>query len=266
MRLFLRSLAGLGLLSLAGVSAAAPGQASPPVAVVRQAPVTPDPLLPDLVPLKAQDLSVVSSTGKRVLRFESGLANVGRGPIEVRPNQARRCPDGQRHATQLIYGDVDDNGWFNRSVDTRTSRRSAGCMLFHPRHDHWHFEAAAQYTLLRPSGEELVVAGRKMSFCLRDSERVPEAYGTFRQPDFYGACGRDTPQGISPGWVDVYQSFLAGQSLTLPRGTADGLYCLRTTVDPRDQLVERHDDDNASVRGLRISGTSVAVASNERCR
>lgn len=66
--------------------------------------------------------------------------------------------------------------------------------------------------------------------------------------------------------MDVYQSFLPGQSLTLPRATADGLYCLRTTVDPRDQLLERHDDDNSSVRGLRISGTSVPVASNQRCR
>jgi hypothetical protein len=36
--------------------------------------------------------------------------------------------------------------------------------------------------------------------------------------------------------MDIYQSFLAGQSVVLPPGLPDGLYCLSTVVDPIDQL------------------------------
>ncbi len=63
-----------------------------------------------------------------------------------------------------------------------------------------------------------------MSFCLRDSRRLPESYGKFRYPTHCGACSRYSPQGISVGWVDVYQSFLAGQAIRLPRRAKDGLY------------------------------------------
>ncbi|HSE09818.1 MAG TPA: lysyl oxidase family protein, partial [Nocardioidaceae bacterium] len=226
-----------------------------------------EPLLPNLVVLRARDLHIVRKGTERKLRFESGLANVGDGPIEVRPNRLQECPKGKHHASQLMYRDVDKDERYSVDVDTRTARRSAGCMVFHPYHDHWHFEAASRYTLYKADRPELSkVAQRKMSFCLRDSRRVPKSFGTFPYANRYGACSRYSPQGISVGWVDVYQSYLAGQAIRLPRRMGDGLYCLRIKVDPKDQLLETVDNDNSSLRAFYLRGDRIRYRDSARCR
>lgn len=225
-------------------------------------------LLPDARALPARDLSIVrNAAGRRTIRFESGLANTGRGVLEVRPNKNDSCRRKERHATQIMFRDRNRNGWYNRKVDTGLARHSAGCMVFHPTHDHWHFEAAARYALWHPRRDTpIVVKGRKMSFCLRDSERVPDRWATRDYAEYYGACSQRTRQGISIGWVDVYQSYLPGQFLTLPRNLADGLYCLRTTVDPRELLVEADETNNSSVRSVRIRGDRVTSKPFKRCK
>jgi hypothetical protein len=223
-------------------------------------------LRPDLVALPARDVHVAYHAGKRKLRFESGLGNVGDGPIEVRPNQARKCPPGKHNASQFFYRDVNRNGRYNPRIDTQTARRSAGCMVFHPYHDHWHFEAASRYTLIKPDRPRMnTVARRKMSFCLRDSTRVPARFGTWNYREAYGACSRYSPQGISVGWVDVYQSFLAGQAVRFPRRMGNGLYCLRIEVDPQNQLVENDDENNTSVRAFFVRGDRVSYRKTRRC-
>ena len=112
----------------------------------------------------------------------------------------------------------------------------------------------------------VVSARRKVSFCLRDTARVPARYGEFGYDLAYGRCTKRSPQGISIGWMDIYQSFLAGQALRLPDDLPNGLYCLQTVVDPIDQLVETDNDNNSSVRALRIHGTKVVVRPTARCR
>lgn len=231
------------------------------------APELAEPLLPNMIVLQARGLYVVRTSTGRVLRFESALGNVGDGPVEIRPNDNRPCPRGQHHATQVMYRDGNGNGRYNPLLDTEVARRSAGCMVFHRYHDHWHLEAASLYTLYRADRPELVqVARRKVSFCLRDSRRVPEAWGTYPFSARYGACSRYSPQGISIGWVDVYQSFLAGQGLPLPAGMRDGLYCLRIKVDPRDQILETRDTDNSSLRAFSLRGDRVVFRDSSRCR
>ncbi len=244
-----------------------PGVVDPATISVQAAQQRPKLLKPNLVVLKAADLYIQRTGSGRYLRFESALGNVGRGPIEVRPNTNRPCPSGRHHATQIIYRDVDGSNRFRRAVDTRIGRRSAGCMIFHPAHNHWHFQAASRYTLFQPGEERNLVrvARRKMSFCLRDSRRVPAKYGTFRQPEFYGACSKYSPQGISVGWVDVYQSFLAGQALKLPPNARNGLYCLRIKVDPKNELLESNDRDNTSMRAFRLTGDRIAFRPVQRC-
>lgn len=187
--------------------------------------------------------------------------------MEVRSNHARQCPPGQKHASQVVSHDVDGNHFFNRSVDVDSSRFSAGCMVFHPVHNHWHFDAAARFTLFRPDRRQVIlVRARKMSFCLRDSERVPEAFETFSQPQHYDACARDLPQGISPGWVDVYSSYLVGQAMTLPPHLRDGVYCLGVRVDPLNELRESDETDNTSVHGFRLRGSHVGAVQSHPCR
>lgn len=224
-------------------------------------------LLPDLVSLRARDLHIKRTSEGRKLRFESALGSVGDGPVEVRPDKREECPNGKQHASQIMYRDVDENGRYSLNVDTRVARHSAGCMVFHPYHNHWHFEAASRYTLYKSRRpEQAIVAARKMSFCLRDSKRVPKTFGTFTYAEHYGACSRTAPQGISIGWADVYQSYLAGQALRLPPGMGDGLYCLRVTVDPKDQLLETRDRNNSSVRAFTLRGDKITYRDSARCR
>ena len=258
--------AGLALLvaqSMLPVGAAA---VDPAAIQVQTAAPRAKPLKPNLVALKAGDLHIQRTSRGRFIRFESALGNVGRGPIEVRPNGQRDCPRGQHHATQIMYRDVDGSRYYRRNVDTKVARRSAGCMVFHPAHDHWHFRASARYSLFQPAkARPVAVARRKMSFCLRDSARIPASYGTFHQRERYGACSKWSPQGISVGWVDIYQSFLAGQALRLPARARDGLYCLRTKVDPTDQLVESDNGDNTSLRAFTLTGDRIRYRRSSRC-
>jgi hypothetical protein len=226
-------------------------------------------LLPDLVAVPASELSIHlnKKTGIRRLRFTSSLGNVGAGPIEVRPNQNQPCPVGQHNSTQIIYRDANLNRIYEPLLDVGVSRHRAGCMIYHPLHHHWHFKASAQYVLYDPSDglQAVVSARRKVSFCLRDTARLPLRYGFFTYPEAYGKCTRRSPQGISVGWMDIYQSFLAGQSVVLPPGLPDGLYCLTTVVDPIDQLLEVNNTNNGAVRALAIHGTKVRARPATRC-
>ena len=217
--------------------------------------------------MRAKDLSIEMRNSHRWLRFESAIGNTGLGPLETRPDNRRRCGPGQKHASQVIYRDVDRNGRYKRSVDTRRWIRSAGCMVFHPRHDHWHFDAASRYSLVPADGQRVVSKHRKTSFCLRDSRRVPPPWGAVkRYGEYYGSCDQNNPQGIMIGWADVYQSFLAGQALRLPDRMPNGRYCVRVDVDPFDQLKETDNTDNASVRAIRIRNRSVEPIHVSACR
>jgi hypothetical protein len=220
-----------------------------------------------MVPLRARDIYITGQGESRRLRFETSLASVGSGPMEVRPNGRIPCPSNERGASQIIYRDVDGSGSFRRSVDTAFSRRRAGCMVFHPSHNHWHLESSSFYSLQRVGAKPArASAYRKTSFCLRDSERVPEHLGDFDRPLFYGACSRDQPMGVNIGWADIYQSFLDGQSLKLARSRVpNGRYCLSIKVDPRDALREANERDNVSKRAIRIRGTSVSMLPNHVC-
>jgi hypothetical protein len=216
-------------------------------------------LLPDLTPLRASDLSIERVRAGRQLRFEGTLANVGQGPLELMTNRARPCPAGERHASQIIYRDVDGNHHFKRSVDKQSNRKSAGCFLYHPQHNHWHFDAAARYRLFKPQAKGYITQAKKVSFCLRDSERVPAAMGAFYQGRYYGDCSLTRPEGITVGWADVYESFLSGQSLRLPPRVRSGVYCISIKVDPKGLLYESDEDNNVSYRAFRIKGARTIV-------
>lgn len=225
-------------------------------------------LRPDLVALPARSLWVQTVGGVRRLRFGSVLGNVGPGPVEIHQNQGRRCPSGQHNATQVIYRDANGDGVYEIRKDTEFVRRRAGCMIYHPEHHHWHFQASARYVLLDPGTDPatVVAARRKVSFCLRDSERLPPRYGDWSYPQTYGACSARSRQGLSVGWSDLYQNYLAGQALKLPRRLPNGLYCLRTVVDPLHKLIETDDANNSAVRAFSLKGERVRARPASRCR
>ncbi|MGH8825898.1 MAG: lysyl oxidase family protein [Jiangellaceae bacterium] len=221
-------------------------------------------LLPNLRSLPAENVHLEFVDGQRRMRFASIIANAGIGPAVVVPDGLHPCPPGQRHASQVLYHDEAGNGRYDRTTDVVTTTRTGGCMLDHPEHEHWHFDAMARYTLTRPGESSPLVASDKVSFCLRDNRETATA-SPVRPTQFYGDCARDRVQGITPGWADVYSADLADQHLDLPADLPDGSYCLHNEADPRELLLETDDDDNASVVTIRITATSVTLDPTDRC-
>jgi len=211
-------------------------------------------LLPNLRSLAATDLQVERVGARRRLRFSASLANVGDGPLTVVPSGRAGCPLGQLRVRQVVRLDADGDGRFQRRRDTERRRGPGGCMLDHPRHDHWHFDAMAAYTLSVP-GTSMRVRRDKVSFCLRDNVRVPGPRQVRRA--FFGECSAASPQGISPGWVDVYTAELDGQWLRLPPRVDGRLACLTLEADPAGLLLESVETDNATAIPLRIDGMRV---------
>ncbi|MDQ4084410.1 MAG: lysyl oxidase family protein [Actinomycetota bacterium] len=222
-------------------------------------------LRPDVFSLRARGPRISVGNGGRMLRFGAMLANDGPGPMVVRPRRRADCPPGQLLARQLVSVDRNRDGRFQRRTDTRVRSRRAGCMLDHPTHDHWHFDAMAAYRLVDPAPRRRVVGRAKVSFCLRDNQPIPGTSPRQRR-GYYGDCGRTRVQGISPGWVDLYDASLPGQSLRLPRRMPDGVYCLVLRADPRDQLLEADESNNARARPVRIRGDRVSTPRVRACR
>jgi Lysyl oxidase len=237
-------------------------------AAARTTPDRPEPdppwLLPDMRSLDARDLQIVGTGDNRRLRFAAWLANEGPGPLLLEPRGGGpACPPGQRPADQILHRDTADDGVFQRPADPPRHQFPVGCMVDHQTHDHWHFDAMARYELTSVGGSELA-AQDKVSFCLRDNTRIPGANPAQRR-EYFGECARNSPQGISPGWVDVYDVDTPGQSLGLPPGTSTGVYCLTLEADPHDQLREVDEADNATTIAVRIAGTNVRRADPGRC-
>lgn len=242
-----------------------PGQAASPSSPATSTSPTgtatplPDPyagwLLPNMRSLAADDLQIERLGDRRRLRFAASLANVGSGPLVVVPRDRSGCPRGQIRVRQVVRLDADRDGTFQRRRDVERRRRPGGCMLDHPTHDHWHFDAMAAYTLAVP-GTSIRVGRDKVSFCLRDNSRAPGRPRTVRQA-FFGECSASTPQGISPGWVDVYPADLDGQWLRVPPRIDGRLACLTLQADPAGLLLETDETDNATSIPIRIDGTRV---------
>ncbi|HSE70811.1 MAG TPA: lysyl oxidase family protein [Nocardioidaceae bacterium] len=245
-----------------------PARAGPgPVAQAPSpAPTDPALLLPNVRSLGASDLLVERDGRARLLRFSASLANLGPGPLLLRPARRPGCPPGQHPAAQRLHRDGDGDGVFQRGRDPLSRDRVfVGCMLRHPGHDHWHFGAMARYALRRPGDTAPLVSRDKVSFCLRDNVRVPGQPVVVPEAVF-GECTRWSRQGISPGWVDVYVAQLDGQTLRLPPGVDGHLLCLDLAADPLGVLRETDETDNATSIGVRVERREARRVATDRCR
>jgi hypothetical protein len=245
--------------------ASAPETSAPRSPTAAPPPAGPPVLLPNMRSLGASDLRIESTAGGRLLRFAASLANLGPGPLTLLPRARGRCGPGQHAARQVVHVDRDRDGTFHRARDRRRTQRFSGCMLRHVGHDHWHFDAMASYTLRRPGASRPLADRNKVSFCLRDNVRAPGRRSTVRREHF-GDCTASAPQGISPGWVDIYTWDLDGQSLPFPAGADGETVCLDLAADPRDLIEETTNTDNAAAVPLRIEGTTVRRVPGPRCR
>jgi hypothetical protein len=252
----------------ANASAAGAQSTQPSPTSTSASPTPPGPalLMPNMRSLKPTDLQIEVVGNERRLRFAASLANFGPGPLLVLPQGRSKCPRGQHPAMQVVHRDANSDGAFQLKRDKAELRRDVGCMLHHPGHKHWHYDAMARYSLRPPGSDEALVARNKVSFCLRDNRRVrvPAQMQVARQ---FRRCTRSSQgQGVSPGWTDLYKADLNGQWLRLPKGVDGDVLCLDLEADPRGQLIETNEMDNATSIAIRVDGTKVRTVNSAPCR
>jgi hypothetical protein len=211
-------------------------------------------VLPDLRMAELQDLQIQSTTdGRKLLRFDSIVVNVGDGAFEV----IGRRPDttSKMKVRQRIYDDA--GGSRKRSTTARMYFAGDG-------HTHWHVRDLQDYVLTRLDNGVKVGTGAKHGFCFFDNYR----FGSTQDP-FYTrrtsppACGQTSSDlavkmGLSVGWGDIYQSSLPDQYIDVT-GLTSGRYKLRATADADNWFAESNNSNNSTWVNIRISGDKVRV-------
>jgi hypothetical protein len=192
----------------------------------------------------------------RELRYTHHSANLGDGPLEVRP-QYDPTTDTARAFQRLYTHDASGNWILSAEVPL------VGRFVYHPAHGHYHFPFA-QFGLYQvaPDGSigSQILLSPKVGFCLGDDFAENSSLPHFGALGYSGGfCGDPTHvEGISVGWSDVYDSTDAGQSIditTLP----DGTYWFRAIADPDNYFTEKDKTNNITDVKLQIAGATVSV-------
>ena len=243
-------------------------------------------LLPDITgsyDLLADPGSVIESPG--LIELSVGTPDIGHGPLRVLPTDnyvcgtdtiyspggLDLCPDGTL-PHQIIKQRI-----YHKSGSTMTYwERNAGTMTYHPTHGHFHTDNWGIYTLRKPiDGVDdplawpIIGYGTKMGFCLMDLANCasPGNYGYCREADGtvltsdapnYGLGGGGyncaiTDQGISCGFMDIYDYYLDGMNIVLDPGVCNGDYKIVVQIDPNNNYLEENDDNNLIVMDYTLS-------------
>jgi hypothetical protein len=217
----------------------------------------PDPLVPSCF-----HSEVVEHPGLSLcLRVEQRMYDQNgpdRGPVEI----GFSIPTGQTPATapavQRIY----------RS-DGTSYTRSAGNVVYHPVHQHYHFEHYTQSNAFaldangNPVGNP-VATGQKNGFCLADTDIAARQGQQYVAPMTYTAPGCLSPrssdgttdqyvEGEGTGNGDTYEADLPDQFLDASHIT-DGTFIIRTVVDPDHKLLESNSHDNCIQHYVQLTG------------
>jgi hypothetical protein len=225
-------------------------------------------LLPDMVQLLPANLVITAAGGGRFrLGFDSSVANVGRGALEVRA--VRRGGAPTMHASQLVT--LDGGG--------ARAYRDVGFMRYFTsaEHNHWHFLGYERYELRRSDGA-LLVRDHKAGFCFRDNtaRRVRRHLpGEPAGAVYVDNCRKNQPRalavttGSSIGSIDWYPAFFHGQYVDIT-GIPAGRYDLVHRVNADFALRELRYGNDAATLAIRIAwprGRSAApsVAVLRRC-
>ncbi|HYH50123.1 MAG TPA: lysyl oxidase family protein, partial [Acidimicrobiia bacterium] len=206
---------------------------------------------------------VAERGARRCLRFDQVIANTGEGPFELRYRMEGVATEQQLR--QRIY--ASDGTFEEFTVDTYE---------FHATHAHFHYKNFGQAFLYRLHADgrmEKVRESKKNGFCMIDvensrfgvdSDGVPykgEAPRTYSFPRCNAPTERDEHgtymvNGISPGWADVYNWFLADQYIEIS-GVPDGVYVIETVANPIRTVHETTYDDNVARATIRLHGDTV---------
>lgn len=211
--------------------------------------------LPNLVPLRPFHVVVnlADDRSTEALRFSFAVANRGAWPLDLESRPAH-ADTARSEAWQCV-------SW----ITTRgcVARQHSGALRWHESHGHFHYGGFARYELRRVvdggvdwSRSGLVTAQRKVSYCLTNGPRDRWSSADPLGPNPAYVCGNWIGlQGISPGYVDIYDWELPGQFLRIS-GLPNGRYALAVTVNPNGSLAERSRTDNKAVIGVTLRGAT----------
>ncbi len=204
---------------------------------------------PDLQTLPPWQLQL---NGKgTALRFAATEWNAGPSPMVV--EGFRDSEDEDSLTTYQYFFDTDGN---------QVGYQQVGTMHWHAgNHNHWHFEDFATYDLLDSSMTQ-VVKSTKNSFCLANTDpvdyTVPGADWRPENTDLSSACGGfdalSVREVLSSGSGDTYFQYRTGQAFRI-KNLPDGVYYIRITVNPNQNLLEDNYDNNSAVRKLKLRTT-----------
>ncbi len=224
------------------------------MAAAHPAAAAPVPLYPDLVSqIPPGGISIDHSVAAdREFRYTHRIANLGAGPLEVRP-EYDPTTDNARGFQRLYQRD-------NATVSLASESAIGGQLLYHAVHGHYHYPLASfglYATAADGSVGTPVAMSPKVGFCIADSIPVTGSAGSSEHSP--GNCGDPRATvGITPGWADEYDARDDGQSIPI-NGLPDGTYWLRTIVDPDNYLVESNNANNITDVKVKITGDTVAV-------
>lgn len=199
-------------------------------------------LLPDIT-LRESDLrdhEIIQFGDRKRLRFSTGALNQGDGRLSLEGIDV----EGEAN-TQLVRQRIE---WSDGKIEFL----DAGIFAFHETHLHIHFEDWVGYRLreVLPENDDndgvgdVVASSEKVSFCILDGVLFrPDLPNADFTPHF-PSCGKSI-QGLSVGWVDVYNRQLPGQNIDIT-DLPDGFYWLEAEVDPEGNILESNEDNNVT--------------------
>ena len=231
--------------------------AVPPASVDAQSATTQQ-VLPDLGMARFNNISIDNSSmfGKRLLRFDATIVNVGGGPFELRGQRADT--NSPWTVRQRIYNSDGSYG----DVDTPATLIWGG-----DGHNHWHVNNLESYELDRLDNGVKVGTGAKSGFCFFDSVRyrltlpgAPQSaqYTSSNSCAWGNQSALEAMLGLSIGWGDLYSHTLPDQYIDITGLTA-GRYRLKGTADPSGWFTEGATSNNSTWVDLHIKGRGSSV-------
>jgi hypothetical protein len=191
--------------------------------------------------------------GRQLLRATSDVRSRGLGPMELR---GRRNGWRTMHTVQRIYR----KGGGHLDVRGGATLRFTGVGAYFGGF-YWKVHQLARFDLRRVGSDgalgRVVRTSPKLNYCLRDLTLTRPGR---RAPNnrHYPGCNQNPYQdrvtlGTSVGWSDIYPAPYHQQWINV--AGLRGCFAFEMIVDPRELLFESNEEDNTSVRTVRLPFT-----------
>jgi hypothetical protein len=205
-------------------------------------------------PLSCAADEMAEMGANRCLRFSFGLVNVGTGNFDMR----------------WAGGSQTEGPMFQcqQRADGPPVSRPAGSFEFHRTHFHTHVKDIFYnelYTVADPATGRMFAAGSGQKLGYSPADQAIADWDKFvaASPGTSGSAGNcvegaGSRLGMSVGWGDVYRWQRPGNFVEF--GTnQDGLYVVRLTADPMNNILESNENNNTGYSYIRVTGDRIEV-------